>query len=173
MLKTLNKVSDGLNRICQVLAVISISVLVIIMLTQIFTRFFLGHAITWVDGSARYLLIWSTFLGAAIAAKESGHISLTFLLDMLHGKGRIIGDCIVCLLFMILAGFVVKAGITAVELVLPQKSDSLPISVAWIYGAIPLCQALIFYHLFVNLLNKGQELFKNNPQNVDKKGEIH
>lgn len=172
MLNILNKISDWLNRIFQALAVISISVLVIIMSLQIFTRFFMGHAITWVDGTSRYLLIWGTFLGAAIAAKESGHINLTFLLDKLRGKGRIIGDCLVTVLFMILAGFVVKAGISAVELVLPQKSDSLPISVAWIYGAIPLCQAVIFYHLFVDLLNKGKKLFVEDPLAAGEKGGI-
>lgn len=170
MLSTLNNVSNKINKICEVLAVTCVVVLVVIMSAQIFTRFFLGHAITWVDGTSRYMLIWSTFLGATIAAKECGHIQLTFILDMLHGKGRIIGDCIVSLLFMILAAAVVKAGVSAVELVMPQKSDTLPISVAWIYAAIPFCEAVIFYHLFVDLLNKGKELFAKVPLSAGGKG---
>lgn len=159
MLKILNNVSDKINKVCEVLAVTCVVVLVVIMSSQIFTRAFMGHAITWVDGTSRYMLIWSTFLGATIAAKEAGHIQLTFILDRLRGKARIIGDCIVSLLFMILAAAVVQAGILAVELVIPQKSDTLPISVAWIYAAIPVCEAIIFYHLFVDLLNKGKALF--------------
>lgn len=170
MLKTLNNVSDKINKVCEVLAVTCVVVLVVVMSSQIFTRFFLGHAITWVDGTSRYMLIWSTFLGATIAAKEAGHIQLTFILDMLHGKGRIIGDCIVSLLFMILAAAVVKAGISVVELVMPQKSDTLPISVAWIYAAIPVCEAVIFFHLFVDILNKGKELFVKDTLTAGKEG---
>ncbi|MDR1321980.1 MAG: TRAP transporter small permease [Gracilibacteraceae bacterium] len=154
MLRILNKGSEGLNRLCQILLVLSITILVAAMFIQILRRVFIGSTFTWVDGVARYMLIWGTFLGAAIAAKESEHISLTFIADKLTGKANQIFECLLYLCFAFLACYAVFAGIQAVQLVLPQKSDSLPISVAWIYGAIPFCEAIIVFHLGVNFINK-------------------
>ena len=166
VLKILNKISDMLDRLCKGLAVSSIAALIIIMFIQVLKRAIMGSAITWADGTARYLLIWSTFLGATVATKESGHISLTFIQDKLKGKPKMVFECILMLGFAVLAIFTLYAGIMVLEYVIPQKSDSLPISVAWIYGAIPFCEAIIAVHLFTNTANKIADIAHGKTEEV-------
>jgi len=131
--------------------VVAISTLITIMFAQIIRRAFLGQAIVWADGLARYLLIWSTFLGATIAAKENSHVSLSLVEDKLNERAKLMFQCAMMFLFGVLACFVLYAGILAFEFTIPQRADALPISIAWIYAAIPFSQVIIIVHLISNI----------------------
>ncbi|MDR1604112.1 MAG: TRAP transporter small permease [Gracilibacteraceae bacterium] len=154
MVRLLGRIGDALNKLCQVLMVAAITALIAVMFIQVLRRVFLGSTFSWADGLARYMLVWSAFLGATVAARESDHIALTFIIEKLSGKAKMAFEIFLMLCFAVLAAFVVYAGVRTLVLVAPQKSDSLPISVAWVYGAIPFCQAVILYHLAVNILNR-------------------
>lgn len=160
MIKLFHKLSDGLDRLCKLLVIMSIVTLILVMFLQILKRAILGSAISWADGMARYMLIWSTFLGATVATKEASHISLTFIQDKLSGKAREIFDCVIILCSIILCVAVVYTGFKVIQLVLPQKSDSLPISVAWIYAAIPFSEIVMTIHLIDSFLEKTANLMR-------------
>ncbi len=150
----MNKISDGLDRLCKFLAFVCITVLVVIVFAQICRRAFFNTAISWADGLTRYMLVWTTFLGATVGAKNWTHISLTFVIDKLRGKAKHIYKIVLMLGFLFLSVFVVYAGIKVLALVIPQKSDSLPISVAWIYASIPFSYAVMIVHFVTNILNE-------------------
>ena len=73
-------VSDALDKLCSVLIVVMLGLMVIITGAQIICRTWFT-ALTWSDEVTRYLLIWSTFLGASVVYRHSGHISVTIVQD--------------------------------------------------------------------------------------------
>ena len=77
-MKPLLKISDLLDRICSVLIVFMIGAMVIITVAQIIFRTWFS-ALSWSEELTRYLLIWSTFLGATCVYRHSGNISITFI----------------------------------------------------------------------------------------------
>ena len=76
--KILDPVSDALDKVCSVLIVIMLGLMVVITTAQIICRTWFT-ALSWSDEVTRYLLVWSTFLGASVVYRHSGHISVTIL----------------------------------------------------------------------------------------------
>ena len=88
--KILSPVSDALDRVCSVLIVAMLGLMVVITTAQIVCRTFFT-SLSWSDEVTRYLLIWSTFLGATCVYRHGGNIAITtsnFLEDDLWVKQR-------------------------------------------------------------------------------------
>ena len=75
--KILSPVSDALDRVCSVLIVAMLGLMVVITTAQIVCRTFFT-SLSWSDEVTRYLLIWSTFLGATCVYRHGGNIAITF-----------------------------------------------------------------------------------------------
>ena len=103
--KILSPVSDALDRVCSVLIVVMLGLMVVITTAQIVCRTFFT-SLSWSDEVTRYLLIWSTFLGATCVYRHGGNIAITFIQDMVPKKlgsvMRIAVHAICCALFAVL-----------------------------------------------------------------------
>ncbi len=64
------------------LTVLSAS-LSIIVLTAVFFRYALNQSLSWSDELVRYLFVWFTLLGAAIALREREHIRVDYFVGKL------------------------------------------------------------------------------------------
>jgi TRAP-type C4-dicarboxylate transport system permease small subunit len=54
-------------------------VLALVIFHQIFTRYALNDSASWTEEIARYLLICTVFIGAAIGVRKNNHIQVDFL----------------------------------------------------------------------------------------------
>ena len=79
--KGFHKLSDVLDTICSYIIVVMLGAMVVITGAQIVCRMAFT-ALSWSEEATRYLLVWSSFLGASCVYKHSGHISITFVQDM-------------------------------------------------------------------------------------------
>lgn len=83
--KVLSPVSDALDRVCSLAIVLMLGLMVMITTAQIICRTFFT-SLTWSDEVTRYLLIWSTFLGATCVYRHSGNIAITFIQSMVSKR---------------------------------------------------------------------------------------
>ena len=83
--KILDPISDALDRVCSVLIVIMLGLMVVITTAQIICRTWFT-ALSWSDEVTRYLLVWSTFLGASVVYRHSSHISVTLLQEKVPAR---------------------------------------------------------------------------------------
>ena len=83
--KILTPVSTLLDTVCSAAIVFMLGAMVVITGAQIICRTWFT-ALSWSDEVTRYLLIWSTFLGATVVYRHGGHISVTFLQDAVKPK---------------------------------------------------------------------------------------
>lgn len=140
----LDKVSEWLDKLCGVLIVIMLGAMVVITTAQIICRTWFT-ALTWSDEVTRYLLIWSTFLGATCVYRHGGNIAITFVQDMLPKKIakalRVLVHVICLALFAVLLNY----GIRYVGK-LNKTATSLPIKMKYIFVCVPVSMGVCMVH---------------------------
>ncbi len=154
-MKTLNKISDGVDKVALVGTMIAIIGYIVVMFLQVALRNLAPrHALPWADGVCRYCFIWSAFLGSALCIKRRQHIAITTLTDYLGGNAKRLSMIFNAIIFAILLVITIKVGIRAIEITSRQKSDTLAwLPASYIYASIPIGAAFSVFQLIVTTLN--------------------
>ena len=118
---------------------------------QIVSRVFFT-SFAWTEEVARFLLIWITFLGAALAFQQGRHIAVTFVRDLMPlNLRRIItgAGILVAIAFLVTLAMIgwKYSGIQSF-----QKSPSLRISMFWVYLVMPASAAIMTFLAVVDLV---------------------
>ena len=94
-----------------VVVIVLFAALTLDVLWGVYTRYTVeaGQA-RWTEELATTLLVWVSFLGAALVYGENGHLGLDYFVGKLDPAARKLADCIACLLVMIFAGIVLVYG---------------------------------------------------------------
>ena len=83
----LRRMDEKINRAERFLVAIFLTTMILVAFSQIVLRNFFSTGIDWGDALVRYLVVWVGFIGAAIATKESKHITIDVLSRWFHGVG--------------------------------------------------------------------------------------
>jgi TRAP-type C4-dicarboxylate transport system permease small subunit len=89
MLAAYVRAMDVLQRICLVVAGACLVVITLIIPWGVFTRYVLGYGSSWPEPMAVLLMIWFSFLSAALCYREGLHISVQMLANVLGGRKRV------------------------------------------------------------------------------------
>ena len=79
---------NALHRACLIIAGTCLVVITIIIPWGVFTRYVLNSASSWPEPMAVLLMVWFSFLSAAICYREHLHIGVAVLPMMLQGQAR-------------------------------------------------------------------------------------
>ncbi len=130
-------------------------VLVIDVLLGVFTRKVLGDQIRWTEELARFLLVWISFLGGAIAYLDDKHLGVDLLVDRIDPAARRLARVVTHALVFAFAFFVM--GIGGTQLVIDrfdsgQLLSALQINKAWFYLAVPVSGYVISLFALGNVI---------------------
>ncbi len=135
-----------LDRTLDYLLFVVLAVMSLTMAANVFCRFILNFSIYWADELVQVLMVWLTFLGAAVAVRENAHYVFDYLSRRLKGKA-----------LLILMLFSKAIGLTAIILLLIYSGKvtlgirswimpALEVSRAIVYGACPAgCAFMLIY----------------------------
>ncbi|MBS3976808.1 MAG: TRAP transporter small permease [Syntrophomonadaceae bacterium] len=155
MIVLLQKVSNAVDWLITRLVFLLIIALIIVISLQIVSRIFFS-AFSWTEELSRYLLVWSTFLGASMAYKRKSHIAVTFAADLLRGLAKTITRWIVNLLTVAFLAVAIYYSVKMISLQVFQVSPALGISMSHVYISLPLGFTAMFIHA---LSMMAEELF--------------
>src|SRR5512146_3431158 len=85
-MKILRALDRLLVRLETIFLVIFLSLMVILAFAQVVLRNVFGGGFLWGDPVVRQMVMWSGFMGAAIAASQDRHISIDALTKFLKGR---------------------------------------------------------------------------------------
>ncbi|MFK8243650.1 MULTISPECIES: TRAP transporter small permease [unclassified Facklamia] len=141
-----------LDKILEVLCSVILTVMVLIVLFQIFTRVVLNNPNTVTEEIVRFSLVWLSMLSAAYVVGKRSHLAVTLLSDKLNLQNRKILDLIVQILFLVFSLLImVYGGLKSVSVTLVQYSPSLGLPMGYVYLAVPVAGCLIFLYTLINL----------------------
>lgn len=97
-----DRVLDGLAQAATALASVLIVILIFIFGWLVFGRYVLNATPTWVEQAALLIVVWITFLGAAVGVRRGTHLAVDFIRDAAHDlvrKGAILLSILAILFF--------------------------------------------------------------------------
>jgi TRAP-type C4-dicarboxylate transport system permease small subunit len=142
----LESLSRALNRLAEWLMVVLLAVLTLLVGVQIAGRFLFGYSIFWSDELARFLLVWTAFLGMSAGVYRGAHPAVDSLVRGLPPGGARVAFAMALgcslLFFLVMVGY----GTLLVQRTWLQRSPSLGLRMGLPYLAVPVAGLLMGLH---------------------------
>jgi len=145
--KTQNEVKllTFLDKVQAATVVAALSAMIVVVGLQVFFRFVVKGSLPWSEELARYLMVWTVFIGASLGAKEGAHIGVEAFVRLLPKTvyrfacllAGII-SIIFCIVIAVLSFKVVQGIFNA-----GQLSPAMEIPMYWAYAAVPVGTVLM------------------------------
>lgn len=142
-----------LNTILNVLAGLSLTIMVVLTTYQVITRYVFNAPSTWSEELVGYLFAWSTMFGAAIVSGERGHMNIPILVDKFNPpmrKALHIFAEVIALLFS--ASILVLGGFQVSSLAMGQMTSSLGVAIGTFYWVMPVCGVVMTLFAVLNII---------------------
>lgn len=149
---------------------IFISVTVVIVIVNVFTRYVLGFTVPWAEEVPVLCFVWTIFLGSAGAFKHKRLIGVDFLLQTTRGKMRdlvfVISDVLVFVISVALA-------ILSARYVFHSRkiTSVLMISYKFVNISIVISFVLLALYSVINLIQTVQKIKNSNENKNNERGE--
>jgi TRAP-type C4-dicarboxylate transport system permease small subunit len=137
------RLATMLERLLDGLIGVALVVMVCAMAYQVFGRYVLGHAPSWSEELARYLMVWMTMLGSAAVLRSSGHISVTTVTDRLPPAALAVVLALRDAALVATSGVLAWWGVLFAGLNAAQQSAAMEIPMTVPYAALPVGATLI------------------------------
>jgi TRAP-type C4-dicarboxylate transport system permease small subunit len=105
-----NRIKLAVDRTIAAFSIMVMSVLVICVVWQVFSRYVLNQPSTSTDELARFLMIWVGLLGAAYTVGAQRHLSIDLLSMALQPRKQALLTIVVNLLIFLFSGGVIVTG---------------------------------------------------------------
>jgi TRAP-type C4-dicarboxylate transport system permease small subunit len=133
------------DRVATLVTALTLTLALVVMAAQVVFRYAFNDSLYWAEEVARYALIWSSMIGAAVAYRHGSHVAVTDLVKRLPSSIQRQTLRVVHALVFAFGAFLLWQGwaLTMRNFARHQLSTSLEIEIAWIYLSIPLGGALL------------------------------
>ena len=136
---------------------VMLAALVLLLGMEVFSRFLLGKSFSWMEELCRYLFVWSSYIGVAIAVKHKEQLRILMLMDLLKIRfPKLVRVLYVIseLVFTVFCLLVFYYSIGMIENMMrfKQVSAALEIDVMYAYLIIPISMALTVFRTLQGLL---------------------
>src|ERR1700730_14471198 len=134
-----------------VVIVVLVAMLTAVTFAQVCARYVLGDPLIWSEEAARYLFVWVSMIGAALALREGGHFGLDLLIRPMPQLKPVLGPLVILVMVMFLV-ILLKTGIDETRLASMQFAMTFPMRMQWAYLALPVGAGLMLFHILVQVI---------------------
>ena len=148
------KLRSQIDSVLEKVLVFIMSLMVINVLWQVFSRYLLANPSSFTDELARYLMIWVGVLGAAYVAGKGNHVAITYFSEKFSSSNlrRVkLAINLIIMGFAFLGMLIGGLRLVYITLILEQLSPSLKIPLGVVYAVIPLSGGLIIFYKTLDL----------------------
>jgi len=147
--KVLDKVSDIALTICM-------TAMAVVVFWQVFSRFVINNPSFWSEELARYLMIWTTFIGAAVCVRDMSHMEVTFIPDLLLKKRipYLIIRLIAYVFMLALGYFFFRYGMDYAKMGVSATAPTIQLRMNYIYMIIPISGVIIIVNVVEKIIEE-------------------
>jgi len=153
-----NSIRHTLDRILEPILIATLTVLILTVVWQVFSRYVLKSPSTFTDEAARFFLIWLTLLGSAWVTGQRAHLAIDLLIEKLSLLNAIRLQRFISFLIIAFSCSVMVIGggnLVRITLVLEQTSTVLQVPMGYVYMALPLSGVIIAIYSLCDWFDVG------------------
>jgi len=147
MARLISRLDDILAKGEAALLMAIVGAMTAVVFLQVLYRYVFAQPLQWSEELARYLFVWLSILGAALAVQKKGHFGLDLFYKMLSSRRRQVVRMVVCLFTGTVIFVILYQGIILVQKTALQESPAMGVSMSWAYASLPVGGALMAIHL--------------------------
>ncbi len=137
-----------LSKLVEGLVIAGATTIVTIVTCEVVLRYLFGRSLIFAEELSRYLMVWTVFLGSALAIRDEAHIRISILSKRLPRQFQLLMTFCTHGLTMIFLVILTVEGIRILPRQLYQMCVTIDISMFWFYLAIPVgCIVMIIFQL--------------------------
>lgn len=135
----LQKINNWIGKIESFLLALILVCMIVLAFLQVILRNFFDTGISWADPVLRHLVLWVGFIGASVATKENGHLSMDLVSRFLPERLRHFSGILTHLASSVICGLLAFAAYKFV--IFEKESESLLVDGIpnyWAVSIIPI-----------------------------------
>ena len=150
-INNIDKIYAMLQKIIKYLIAIFLTSMVVLVFTNVVSRYFINFAIAWTEEVSRFMFIWVVFLSAVLAYVNDEHLKLDILEKKLSKKtGQIVA--VICDLIVMYAIYLITAGgLNLATQSWNWLSPAISFSYGIVYLVVPICGGLMLLQTLLKL----------------------
>lgn len=131
---------QALTWVLKIAVMLAVFGLVIDVCYGVWTRYIDGEQAKWTEELARFLLIWVSLLGGALAFEEKAHLGVDFVVGKLDLSARRASTVVAQILVLAFAAILIWGGYQLVmeNLQVDQLTPALGWKMGYVYLAVPI-----------------------------------
>lgn len=153
----LASVVKKVNRVSEHILNLLLTIMVVVVFVQVIFRFILMMPLSWSEEVARYIMIWTTFLGAALAVEKKAHPFVEVFTNTLPLTIRVPVHILIICLSCVFYAILVFYGAMFVSSSMMQPSAAMQIPMGYVYIIIPFGGIMLILNSMVEIQARWKE----------------
>ncbi len=155
MLSGLIKFKKGMTVALNWGLILAVLLLVVDVVWGVFTRYVMGEQAKWTEELARFLLIWVSLLGGAVAFGTKGHLGVDYFVGKFDPEARKLMAVVAHLIVLFFACAIFVYGgwrVVSDALAMEQMTSALRWKMGHVYLALPISGVFMAIYTIENLV---------------------
>jgi len=154
-MKVLSMIKKGLDRLLLLSSLTMLTVMIIVIIVQVFSRQIFSYTPSWSEELSRVLFVWVSFLGISYGFKEKLHIGVGLVVNMMPEKVQDAFDLFSKLLVIGFGIIMIYYGWQFTTLMHQNTMPGMKLPSSFLYAAIPITGIYILIYGIELLFKKG------------------
>lgn len=165
-MESYKKFVGAVNALGKWICVASLSVMTLMIVLQVLFRYVIQSSLSFSEELARYMFIWSAFVGSALALKNRSHVSIEIIVANLPRAIKKRAIVVSNALSFIFYALLVVYGIIMTVHTLDQTSPTMGwLRMSYVYLSVPIAGFILLANVVVNAFEEY-----SNPDIVKSEG---
>lgn len=154
-----------IDRIIEILITIIMGIMVVAVCWQVFTRYVLKNPSVYTEEALRYLLIWTTMVGAAYAYGKRKHLSINIIINKFSNHILIIDTMINIVIIIFCIVVLLFGGFNLLQTADGMVSAAMGIPMQYVYLSIIVCAILFIFYCIIFIKENIEKMIKDKNNN--------
>ena len=151
------KIRKYIDLIAESGVVLSLLGMVISVVVQVFTRFFMQSAPHWTEEASRIFFIFSVAFGSGLAIRDHAFVQLDYFMNKLNASYKNIIQMIIHVIILLFGLLLSYYSIKFIGIGSSETSPSLQINMSYVFSSMLILGILVAYYSAVVLLFKTKQ----------------